>query len=111
MPSLKQTPVFLALVLAGCATLQLTPRGNEVGLLTNPPADILTSYQDLGTITCSKGVNARRLQTNAVQCQNELRNKTSELGGILVVVTSQQLGHKCGNCVTMVGTAYGRNSS
>jgi hypothetical protein len=111
---MKVKPYLLAIFLpaTACATLQLTPQGRAVQLLSTAPADLASTYTELGTVTCSRGSNARKAETNIVQCQNELRNTTAEMGGDLVVVTSQQLGTgDCANCITLVGTAYRRTRS
>lgn len=102
---------LLAIGALGCATLQLTPEGKQVDLVTAPPPDLLTHYVELKILACSRGGNARKPKTNVIQCQHELRNETAELGGDLFVVTSQQIGTgDCANCVTLVGTAYARRT-
>jgi hypothetical protein len=106
------TLVLLASPACG-PTLQLTPSGRDVQLVTAISPDLLDAYRELGVVSCSRGESlmpfGRSLETNIVQCQNELRNKTGGLGGDVVYVTSQQLGHgDCGRCVTMIGTAYRR---
>ena len=70
---------YVALIVAGCAPLRLTPQGSQVRLVTNPPSDIFENFSELGTVACTRGGNARELVSNGVQCQNELRNKTGAL--------------------------------
>ena len=111
---MKGTLYLLAVVLmsTGCATLQLTPQGAAVPIVTITPADLASGYSELTVLTCSRGYNARSTSTNIVQCQNELRNKAAAVGGQVVMITSQQLGTaECGNCVTLVATAYRRKST
>jgi len=109
--------VLLAVTAAACApkVLQLTPQGQQVQLVSTPPADLLVGYAELGTVTCSRGsgfIPHRKAETNIVHCQRELRNKAAELDAHVVVITSQQLGAgECSSCVTLVGTAYRRKSS
>jgi hypothetical protein len=110
-------PTLLAALLAltGVAcrpTVQLTPQGRQVQLISTPPSDLLASYTDLGVVSCSRGagfIPQRKSEANIVECQHELRNKAAAMNADLVVMTSQQLGAgDCGSCVTLVGTAYRR---
>lgn len=110
-----KTPLYpLAVIVmnTACATLQLTPQGAAVPIVTITPADLASGYRDVGVLTCSRGYNARSTSSNIVQCQNELRNKAAAVGGEVVMITSQQLGvADCANCVTLVGTAYRRKGN
>ena len=100
------------LISTACATLQLTPQGAAVQIVTITPADLASGYREVAVLTCSRGANARNTSTNIVQCQNELRNKAAAAGGEVLMITSQQLGSAdCGNCVTPVGTAYRRKTT
>jgi hypothetical protein len=108
------TCISLITALGCAAVLQLTPGGQQVTLVTAPPPNLNDEWIEIQVLSCARGGNARRPATNIVQCQNELRNRTWDLGGRLVVVTSQQLGTTgpfgsgCPNCVTLIGTAYRR---
>jgi hypothetical protein len=113
-------PILAALVVltsGGCgATLQqLTSKGQQVQLVSTPPADLLASYTELGVVSCSRraGFLGRRTsETNIVACQHDLRNKAAAMNADLVVLTSQQLGAgECGACITLVGTAYRRKGA
>ena len=113
MPTSSARYLVLTLAAAGCATLELTPQGKQVQLLSAPPSDLLTEYSELETLACSRGQwNVRKAETNVIQCQHELRNRTAALGGDLFVITSQQIGNdECARCVTLVGTAYARSKT
>ena len=103
---------FAVIVMStACATLQLTPQGAVVQIVTITPADLASGYREVSVLTCSRGYNARSTSTNIVQCQNELRNKAAAAGGEVLMITSQQIGAAdCANCVTLVGTAYRRKA-
>lgn len=109
--------LLCGLIGSGCAgTVQLTPRAEQVHLLSAPPADLLTTYSELGVVSCSRDrglwLFGRSVEDNILHCQNELRNEAAAMDADLVVVTSQQLGKGgCGACVTLVGTAYQRRRS
>src|SRR6266487_7204549 len=96
-------PLVVILISTACATLQLTPQGSAVQIVTITPADLASGYREVAVLMCSRGYNARSTSSNIVQCQNELRNKAAAAGGEVVMITSQQLGAAdCANCVTLV---------
>lgn len=98
--------LFLVLTVCGCATVELEEGGKRVKILTEQSL-LSDAYEDLGEVSCQKGVNARSSGTNIIQCRNELRNRAAELGADVLVIQHQQLGSAgCGNCIVMVGVAY-----
>jgi len=104
--------VFTSVIFfSSCATVPLQDSGKMVQYLKQfPPNDSPSNYKELQTLSCSKGKNFRRPGENIISCQNELRNKSADLGADLFIVQHEQIGtpgkHACPNCITIVGTAY-----
>jgi hypothetical protein len=96
-------------VLTGCATPGLTPRAREVQLLTETPERLQEEYEEISVLSCRRDLNVGDLDTNVIQCQDQLKNEAARLGGDLLIVNEQELGRAgCESCVTIVATAYRR---
>lgn len=106
----RSTPfVLLAGILTACAIFGLTPRAQEVQLLTEAPERLEEDYEELSVLSCRRDLNVGDIDTNVMRCHNQLKNQVAELGGDLLIVTDQELGRVgCESCVTIVATAYRR---
>ncbi|WP_444920410.1 hypothetical protein ACJJID_16430 [Microbulbifer sp. CnH-101-G] len=113
---IKLLLITFAAMLSSCATVELTDGGRDIRVVQQISVSDLDKYYDVGEVACSFGFNAKTAITNIKQCRIDLKNQAALLGGDVVVIEHQQLGtgaatyaqgySGCGNCISMVGTAY-----
>jgi hypothetical protein len=77
----------LALLLVSCATLKLTPQGEEVRASKNDPAP---NCKDLGVVSWN---NIGFTKYNDNEMRNRLRNETAKLGGNYLRIESAVPGY------------------
>ncbi|WP_018694067.1 DUF4156 domain-containing protein [Algicola sagamiensis] len=93
----------LSLVLSACVSAPVVLDGsNKVRFQTYTPSK--HEYEFVGEISCSRGGDYRKHETNVEYCRTELKNKAYKLGANIIVLNTVTGG--CPNCVIMYGNAF-----